>query len=269
MVNSSRQIPLYVGTMGFSYKDWNGVFYPAEMDSKDYLGYYSRIFNSVEIDSTFYGAPKMATVLRWASETPVDFRFSLKVPRTITHDLGLHNAWGLMVEFLEAVRLLGDRLGVILFQFPPSFKADRIEKLSEFIARLPGGLRYAIEIRDKSWYTAESQLIELLSAQGIVWAATQYPNLPGKIQRNTNFSYIRWIGQHGSFHTHGHERIDRTTELQQWWDNIQENTNEKTDVYGYFNNDYAGFAAGTALRFKALLGEPINLPQQPKQARLF
>jgi uncharacterized protein YecE (DUF72 family) len=269
MVNADRQIPLYLGTMGFSYKDWNGVFYPTEMDSKDYLNYYSRIFNSVEIDSTFYGTPKKTTVQRWVSGTPPGFKFSLKAPRAITHDLGLVNAWGLTMAFINVARLLADRLGVILFQFPPSFTTVKMENLTSFLSRLPRDLRYAIEIRDPSWYTAENELVDLLTGLGIAWAATQYPNLPGKIHCSSNFIYIRWIGRHGSFQQHDHERIDRLADLQSWWDIIQENLAGMTDLFGYFNNDYAGFAAGTALKFKALAGETVVIPQQPKQARLF
>lgn len=269
MTNSSRQIPLFLGTMGFSYKDWNGVFYPAEMDSRDYLSYYSRIFRSVEIDSTFYGTPKKSTIQRWVSETPANFKFSLKVPRMITHDLGLVNASGLMAEFLEVVSLLGDRLGVLLLQFPPSFKADQLDKLSTFLARLSGELRFAVEVRDGSWYADESLLLELLKAHNIAWAATQYPNLPGKIQRGSYFIYLRWIGRHGSFQNHDHERIDRTADLQNWWEQIQNVNDELTDLFGYFNNDYAGFAAGTALKFKTMVGDLVDFPQQPRQARLF
>jgi uncharacterized protein YecE (DUF72 family) len=112
-------------------------------------------------------------------------------------------------------------------------------------------------------------VIELLSAHGIAWAATQYPNLPGKIQLCTNFIYIRWIGQHGSFRIHNHERIDRTTDLQGWWEQIQSVSGEIAEIYGYFNNDYAGFAAGPGLKFSAQIGQAVDFPQQPRQARLF
>jgi uncharacterized protein YecE (DUF72 family) len=268
MVNAGRQIPLYLGTMGFSYKDWKGAFYPSQMDPKDYLSYYSRIFNSVEIDSTFYGAPKKTTIQHWASATPPSFVFSLKAPRTITHELGLVNAWALTAEFLDAVRQLGERLGVILFQFPPSFTSVNLVNLAAFLPKLPHDLRFAIEIRNPSWYSIENELVDLLAGFGIGWAATQYPNLPARIQHCSKFIYIRWIGQHGSFRQHDHERIDRLSDLHHWWDIIQENMPGMPELFGYFNNDYAGFAVGTALKFKALSGEKIDLPQQARQARL-
>jgi len=264
MAKTDRQIPFYLGTMGFSYKDWNGIFYPPGMDSKDYLGYYSRIFASVEIDSTFYGSPRKSTIQRWLSETPADFKFSLKVPRTITHELGLVNAWSLMAEFIETIRLLGEQLGVILIQFPPSFSISGFEKLGLFLKTLPGDLRYAIEVRDQSWYIAEAEVEKLLAEYRVAWAATQYPHLPAKIHQCSDFAYIRWIGQHGSFRRHDHERIDRTEDLQKWWVDIQEAAQLMNAVYGYFNNDYAGYAVGTALKFRAIAGIPLEMPQQPK-----
>ena len=122
-----------IGTMGFGYQDWSGVFYPAEMTSRNYLSYYSRIFNAVEIDSTFYGIPKLESVRRWAAVTPSKFQFCLKTPNAITHDLKLVGASGLMSQFLDAARLLEQKLGVILIQFPPSFGADQMGVLEEFL----------------------------------------------------------------------------------------------------------------------------------------
>jgi uncharacterized protein YecE (DUF72 family) len=264
-----QNLPLYIGTMGFSYRDWNQVFYPNEMKINQYLSYYSRIFNSVEIDSTFYGTPRKSTVSGWLKNSPPGFKFSVKAPKLITHESGLINAWGLMTEFLDTMRLLEDRLGVILLQFPPSFSADQLETLISFIGKLPSDLSFAVEIRNQSWYTAEQSFVEQLGRLGIAWAATQYPNLPARIHDTAQFIYIRWIGQHGTFHKHDHERIDRTEDIQLWLHQIQENSENKRAVFGYFNNDYAGFAAGTAIKFYNLVGMPMGNPNEPKQSRLF
>ncbi len=268
-MNPDNSLLPYIGTMGFSYKDWNGVFYPAGMDSVDYLAYYSRIFNSVEIDSTFYGTPRKTTVQHWAAATPTGFKFSLKAPRAITHDLALVGAWGLMAEFLDAARLFGDRLGVILLQFPPSFKVSVMQTLARFLALLPKDLRFAVEVRDHSWHTAEMEFETLLKENSVAWAATQFPYLPEKLHPTADFLYIRWIGRHGSFHQHASERIERTPDLQRWWAQIQANSDAVRDIFGYFNNDYAGFAAGTALKCKALLGQPVDIPRPPRQDVLF
>lgn len=252
--------------MGFGYKDWSGVFYPVDLDARDYLSYYSRVFSAAEIDSTFYGIPKAETIQRWAQISPDDFKFCTKTPRTITHDLSLVGALGQMEEFIRAMRLLEHKLGVILLQFPPSFNASQITSLDHFLADLPSDVRYAVEVRHPSWYTGGTPTAAVLAKHGVAWAATEYPGLPGRIYKTSDFLYIRWIGQHGTFETHTHERIDRSTELERWWKLIQQNLEQVTELYGFFNNDYAGFAPATANRFKeiaGLPGEPLRPAAQP------
>jgi uncharacterized protein YecE (DUF72 family) len=259
---------VYLGTMGFSYKDWVGVFYPEGLASRDYLSYYSRIFNAVEIDSTFYGTPKAETVTRWAAMTPPDFQFCLKTPRANTHDLGLGAAAGVMRDFVEVVGKLEDKLGVILLQFPPSFTVDRLADLDAFLAEAPAGPRYAVEVRHRSWYTASQSMAEMLSRHGVCWASTQYPSLPRRLNLTASYAYLRWIGQHGSYENHTHERIDRTGDLQGWLDLIQAAEPRLDALYGFMNNDYAGFGAGTANRFKQLAGLPVEPLTPPQQGRL-
>ena len=274
----------YIGTMGFSYADWSGVFYPADLPAHKRLGYYSRIFNAVEIDSTFYGTPRPESVRGWAASTPAEFRFSVKVPRQFTHDAGLVGVQGELLQFIHTVQLLEEKLGAILFQFPPSFGPDRSPALHACLAGLPGGVRYAVEIRHPSWYTAENEpgssaaglsvagepaLAQMLRDFGVCWAATEYPDLPRRIFRTADFLYLRWIGQHGTFQHHDQERIDRTAQLQQWWEVLQGVSPQISMVFGFFNNDYAGFAAGTANRFKKLTDLPFRPFQLPQQGTLF
>jgi uncharacterized protein YecE (DUF72 family) len=281
--------------MGFSYADWNGVFYPADLPPHKRLAYYSRIFNAVEIDSTFYGPPRPETVRIWAASTPPDFRFCLKVPRQFTHEAGLIGIQGDLLRFIDVVHLLGEKLGALLFQFPPSFRPDRLPALQACLAGLPSGLRYAVEIRHPSWYAAEDRsaekaaepaLARALRQLGVCWAATEYPDLPRRIDLGVGFLYLRWIGQHGTFQHHDQERIDRTDQLRQWYQELQPVLGGTVDalgnrevslgkieglplVFGFFNNDYAGFAAATANRFKALAGLPVTPFLPPQQATLF
>lgn len=262
-------IAYYIGTMGFSYKDWNGVFYPADTAQHRYLAYYSRIFNAAEIDSTFYGAPKPEVVEHWAAITPAGFKLCLKVPRVITHDLVLEGAQGLMDEFTGAARLLGEKLGVLLFQFPPSFESVHLARLDNFLAELPAGLRFAVEIRNPSWYAAHEETERVLARHGVAWAATQYPGLPARIYPTASFLYVRWIGQHGKYPEHSHERVDRSAELEAWRQKIEANAPGKEAVYGFFNNDYAGFAPATANRFKSIAGLPVEPLTPPQQGKLF
>lgn len=259
----------HIGTMGFSYKDWEEVFYPAKLTSKDYLTYYSRIFNAVEIDSSFYGTPKVTSMAQWMAKTPPDFTFCLKVPKVITHDAGLVNAGGLMDEFLTAVRTLGEKLGVLLFQFPPSFGVDRFTILSTFLATLPDDLRFAVEVRQRTWYTAENETADMLRRHGVAWASTQYAGLPARLHVSAPFLYIRWIGKHGAFEHHRMEQIERGEDLRRWWAALQEPVARVDDVFGFFNNDYAGFGPATANRFKEIAGLPRAILQGGVQGRLF
>jgi uncharacterized protein YecE (DUF72 family) len=272
----------YIGTMGFSYADWRGVFYPDDLPANRRLGYYSRIFNAVEIDSTFYGTPRPDSVRAWAASTPAEFRFSVKAPRQLTHEAGLVGVLDEILRFIDTVQLLRDKLGAILFQFPPSFRLDSLPALQVCLSGLPRGVRYAVEIRHQSWYTpanegpedqpGEPALARLLREVGVCWAATEYPDLPRRIYPTADFLYIRWIGQHGTFQQHNLERIDRTAQLQQWQKILQgalSGFEARQLIFGFFNNDYAGFAAGTANRFKDLTGLPVSPFLPPQQGKLF
>lgn len=265
----------YLGTMGFSYKDWQGALYPSGLDTRNFLSHYSRIFNAVEIDSSFYGTPRKATIHRWMAVTPAEFRFALKTPQTITHEGELVKSLPDMLGFLENARLLKDKLGAILLQFPPSFAQNQAERLAEFLAglydhdQLVRGARLAVEFRHPSWYTAAGDTASLLTRYGVCWAATEFPGLPREAPRTANFLYIRWIGQHGTYDHHTHVRQDRTPELTWWWAHLQSQLENVETIFGFFNNDYAGFAPGTCNLFKSISGIPATDFTPPQQPRLF
>lgn len=262
----------YLGTMGFSYESWAGVFYSADLPPRNYLAHYSQTFDAVEIDSTFYGTPRPEVVQRWAAVTPDDFKFCAKTPRLITHELGLlGGAFEEMVTFLESIRLMEDKLGPVLIQFPPSFTIESYHALKGFLEKLPARERFAVEFRHGSWYTptGEEKTTQLLNEHQVAWAATQYPGLPVRIHLTARFLYIRWIGQHGSFKVHDRERIDRLPDLMAWWQLIQPTLDRVQEVYGFFNNDYAGHAPATCNRFKAIAGLPVEKPDLPAQGTLF
>jgi uncharacterized protein YecE (DUF72 family) len=256
-----------LGTIGFGYKDWQGGFYPPGMTARDYLSYYSKVFNSVELDTTFYGSPQPSTVRNWVSAVQPGFSFSPKTPRVITHDLALIGADDLMHEFLRAIQALKDNLGPILIQFPPRFTSENQLILQEFLDKLSPEYRYAIEFRHPSWHNEGTA--GLLRNYHISWVATDFPGLPEKITPTTDFLYIRWIGQHGSYSRHTHEQVDLSSRLETWIKQVNNLQNKPSLVYGFFNNDYAGFAAGSCLKFMSLLGLTVHQPTYPKQGRLF
>jgi uncharacterized protein YecE (DUF72 family) len=257
----------YLGTIGFSYKDWLGGFYPAGTPQRAYLPYYSQVFNSVELDTTFHSIPRRSIVESWAAITPEEFKFSVKTPRLITHDLSLTGTQGLMDEFLEAILPIKEKLGPILIQFPPSFSQTKLSLLEEFIGTLPQAYRYALEFRHPSWYN--STTFQLLSRNHMGWVTIDYPHLPRQINQTADFLYIRWIGINNRYHYHSYEREDMSSQLRWWLHEIQPCLEVVSEIYGFFNNDYAGFAAGTCLRFKKLAGFTDKDEQCPVQGRLF
>jgi len=257
----------HLGTIGFSYKDWNAVFYPDGMVPRDYLAHYSGIFDSVELDSTFYGTPRAEYVERWAAVTPPGFTVCPKTPREITHDLRLVDAAEPMVTFLNTMRLLGENLGVVLIQLPPDYTFSQIHKLAVFLRQLPADLRYAVEFRHASWHnTATGQLLQ---NQRVGWVSTDYIHLQRRVYVTTDFIYIRWIGRHGQYDLKDHERVDLTPRLKEWWTDIQAQLEGVQDIYGYFNNDYSGHSPATCNRFKRIACLPTRQLKPPQQGRLF
>ncbi len=257
----------YLGTIGFSYKDWLGGFYPAGAAQREYLPYYTKFFNSVEIDTTFHSLPQLSTVQSWYVTTPPEFKFSLKTPRAITHDLGLKGAHGLMNEFIDTLYPLKDKVGPVLIQLPPSFTSDNWNILNDFLESLPRSHRYAVEFRHPSWYN--NKTTELLKQYQICLVSVDFPKLPKKIIPTTNFLYIRWIGVNNMYHYHSYERVDKTDQLNWWLQEIRGFQTQIPTVYGFFNNDYTGFAAGSCKRFMIMAGLMDEENTLPFQERLF
>ena len=145
---------LYVGTSGYSYKEWKGTFYPIDMSAKGMLHYYGERFRTVEINNTFYRMPKVQVLEAWAGDVPADFKFVLKAPRQIKHMQRLKNAADSVSYLIEAAGTLKERLGPLLFQLPPNLKKD-VPKLRDFLTLLPLQRRTAFEFRHQSWFDEE------------------------------------------------------------------------------------------------------------------
>ena len=145
---------LHVGTSGWSYKEWKGSFYPADLAADDMLRFYATRLSTVEINNSFYRIPKEKVLLEWANQVPPGFRFVLKASRRITHINRLANEDGSLEYFMRTVNVLGERLGPTLFQCPPSLKKD-MARLRDFLALVPRTWRAALEFRHPSWFTDE------------------------------------------------------------------------------------------------------------------
>src|SRR3954467_15096835 len=145
---------LYVGTSGYSYKEWKGTFYPEDLPEKQMLRFYGERFRSVEINNTFYRMPKATFLEGWAAEVPADFKFVLKAPQRITHIQRLNEADDSVAYLLKVAAALKERLGPLLFQLPPYLKKDS-QRLRNFLALLPQDPRSAFEFRHPSWFDDE------------------------------------------------------------------------------------------------------------------
>lgn len=271
---------IYLGTSAFTAAGWPGTFYPANVKSKDYLTFYAQKFDSVEVNSTLYGCPTTRTVANWAARTPDNFIFSIKTPRSITHDKILVDCDAELDEFLGTMEILGPKLGPILLQFPqfsPGVFADRhafTDRLVPFLNKLPAGRKYAIEIRNPEWLDAE--FADLLRQHKIALVLPDLPYMPRPEELAQKFdpitadwTYIRWLGDRKGIElqtlTWDKTIVDRTTELRSWVDFCYQIKRRGIMVYGYANNHYAGHGPATIRQFRDLwrqkglppLAEPI------------
>ena len=257
---------LRLGTMGFSYADWAGVFYPDRLKPGDYLAYYAKHFDTVELDTTFHATPPADRVRRWAGITPDHFRFCAKVPKMITHD-GLDRRLNEMGEFLDVMRELGPKLGVILIQLPPSCGIEQFANLERLLRALPGDVRFAVEFRSGSW--GQARTLDLLRHHRCALVAAEYLTRPSRIHLTTDFLYVRWIGEHQRFAELNHEQLDVTPALEWWKGQLQAVSTQLHSIWGFFNNDYSGYSVATCRRFMAMLGLPLTDPEPAAQGRLF
>jgi uncharacterized protein YecE (DUF72 family) len=235
----------HLGTQGWSYKSWVGNFYPANTPAGDYLSQYARQFRSVEIDSTYYGAPRPQSVKQWREITPADFRFTAKFPQAITHEKMLKDTALDTLQFLEAMAPLGDKLGPLLLQFPYQFKPDQRSKLAEFLSALPHDFRYAIEVRHRGWLNDE--FFDLLSQHHVALALADYAYMPKLDRATTDFVYIRWLGNRKDIPDDHYEtvRIQRDQELDRWSALITQFLDQGITVWGFANNHYQGHSPAT------------------------
>ena len=180
---------LYVGTSGYSYKEWKGAFYPKDLPAKQMLRYYGERFRAVEINNTFYRMPEASALEARAGEVPADFRFVIKAPKQITHIQRLRDAAALVSRLLEAAEALKERLGPLFFQLPPDFKKDA-PRLREVLALLPSSRRAAFEFRHPSWF--DDQVFGLLrDHQAALCVADAADDLEVPFVATADWGYLR------------------------------------------------------------------------------
>ena len=231
----------YIGTSGFAYQEWKGIFYPEDLKDPDMLRHYATRFPSVEINYTFRRFPAEKTLLRWRDQAPEDFRFALKANQRITHFKRLRDAGDDVKEFVERGRLLGDRLGPILVQCPPTLAYER-DLLEAFLASLPGDVGFAMEFRHPSWSDAR----DLLAERGVAWcvAETDDQAVDRRALPGGPFVYLRLRKE---------EYAD--DELREWAGSIARATLEGRDVYCYLKHEDKAAGPRFAERLETLVDE--------------
>jgi uncharacterized protein YecE (DUF72 family) len=257
--------------MGWSYEDWDGVFYPEATDSRERLKFYAQTFDAVEIDSTFYGTPRESVIESWSRATPDNFVFCSKVPSQITHELGLRDCMEPLSEFVHAMAGLGAKRGPMLFQMPPSFSYREIESLQDLLSSLcrldDPDPRFAIEFRHRS--LLREDVISLLRKHNVALASTDYDGMPRSFHVTARFSYVRLIGNHGAFARHKEVQQDRSEAVVKWGSEIAKHQTDVRDCWVFCNNDYEGYAPETGRRMLASLGLPTRTPAAQLQGKLF
>ena len=268
---NTLEIPVRVGTMGWSYSDWYGVFYPQAVASRDAIALYTRAFDCVEIDSTFYGTPRETHVRHWKTSTPDNFRFCPKVPREITHDKGLIDVQEDLRNFVRVMGGLGEKRGPMLLQFPPSFTRAELPNLQAFLPLLfelhDEAARFAIEFRHRSLIGPD--VSALLAEHGVALAAADYPGMPRRFEATSDFAYLRLIGRHGAFPQHREIQADKTPEVEKWAEVLRTHQDKIRSAFVLCNNDYEGYAPETANKFKRLLGQDPTQRPPETQGSLF
>jgi uncharacterized protein YecE (DUF72 family) len=281
--------PLRIGTSAFTANGWPGTFYPAGMKPADYLSYYATKFDTVEVDSTFYGTPSVSTVERWNTKTPPGFLFAAKIPQVITHDKVLVDCDAEFNEFIGVMDNLGDKLGPLLLQFgffnSTVFRGvnDFLARLKPFLKRLPKDHKFAVEIRNKAWLVP--QFIETLREHGVALALVDQSWMPRPAQYfekldpiTADFTYVCWLGDRKAIEqqTKVWDKIimDRSGELSEWTDILGKVFKRNVQIYVFANNHFSGFGPATVEMFRALwqkrvAPEASTTHREAEQGQLF
>ncbi|MBV8561581.1 MAG: DUF72 domain-containing protein, partial [Actinobacteria bacterium] len=248
-MREDRRRPVRIGCSGWNYAHWrNGVFYPPRCPARRWLEVYAESFDTVEVNATFYRLPRVDAVAHWVERTPDGFTFAVKASRYLTHVKRLRDLGPGLETFLERIEplLRSPKLGPLLWQLPPTFRADH-DRLADALAQLPAGLRNCFEFRDPSWFVPETYA--LLREHGVALVIGDRPqvNWFQTHELTTDWTFVRF---HGG--TRGRRGNYSEGELREWADRIR-GWSATHEVFAYFNNDWEGFAPRNALRLKALL----------------
>ena len=228
---------LYVGTSGYSYKEWKGSFYPATIPAKDMLSYYASRFQAVELNNTFYRLPQPGMIESWKSQVPDNFRFSVKASQFITHFKQLKDAASTTKLMLTRFAAFEDRLGAVFFRLPPDMKKD-IKRLEKFLKALPADIPAAFQLEDPTW--VDDDVSALLRSQNRALCVVDTDEMPaGGITKTSDWGYMRL------------RRASYTdSELKKWITRMR--AQEWTKTFVFFKHEDEGTGPKLAAQFLKL-----------------
>jgi uncharacterized protein YecE (DUF72 family) len=240
---------LFIGTSGYSYTHWKGSFYPKGLAQKNWLAFYAEHYDTVEINATFYRYFAQTVFARWCQETPDNFRFTLKVPKQITHLKRLIDIDDDLARFIDSIQDLRSKLALFLWQFPYSLKCDEPAKAAfvSLLQRLSNDIKHVFEFRHKSWFNDE--IYGLLNRHKAGFVINDSNRFPAAEMVTGQLAYVRF---------HGPEKLyasPYSTEALRLWAEKMRRWLDHGDVYGYFNNDLGGWAIHNAVELAALIGQ--------------
>lgn len=237
-----------IGCSGFLYDQWRGNFYPEDLPKSHWLEYYSKQFFSVELNVTFYRLPDRETFARWYSSTSEGFIFSLKGSRFITHVKKLKDCEEPLEAFFSRASLLKEKIGIILWQFPPTF-AMELGRLKDFLEALrPFGLRNTFEFRNRTWMNRK--VMDLIKKEKAALCMADWPDFLKKLPLTADFVYMRRHGEEGNY-----SALYSIESLKNDAKRIKAYLRQKKDVFIYFNNDAFGYAPRNASELANLIGK--------------
>jgi uncharacterized protein YecE (DUF72 family) len=250
---------LLIGTSGWSYNEWAGVFYPSKSTNK--LSFYSKVYRTAEVDSTFYAYPSKGMVQGWSRYTPEGFIFSVKLPQTLTHEKKLELNKGVegdLLRFLSLMKplMVTGKMGPVLIQLPPSFTYESdFDKLKEFLRIVSEDVKFAVEFRHPSWL--RDDVWSLLRSRNVANTIVDEPLLPPDTVVTADFAFIRWHGRGGRpWYNYRYNE----SELAAWVPKVKDVASRAKETFGYFNNHFRGFAVENSLKMMGMLG--VSTPEQ-------
>lgn len=254
-MSSARRI--HIGTSGWSYDHWRGLFFPEGLPAGERLAYCARHMDSIEINSSFYRLPSAKALVQWRDAVPDGFIFAVKASRFITHMKKLNDPRRTLKPFMSRVKVLGDKLGPILFQLPPHWHLN-LDRLAAFLKALPKGCRYVMEFRDPSWF--DPQVTELLAKHNVAFCIYDLGGVLSPMTVSADFVYVRLHGPAGPYRGWYDDRA-----LAGWVEAIKRWRRDGREVYCYFDNDEAAHAAHDAIRLRGMLNRGGKIPPRGRQ----